>query len=650
MTKPCQFILFPLLFVLLMLFAATSALAGDVTPQIAFARSGDSIVAAVSARIPDGYHAYAHTPGDAGRPTTLDFFLEDGTPVPVYYPKGSLQRDYYDSSATVNVYDGDLRLFLLLPPDSPGKPFRAALSLLMCSSSNCVPVDRSFSGSVPKNVPLIGAMPWAEDWKRTEATGEKDFSEETADAPEMPAFQMADQNGMQPAGPRFRPVQSGGMFPGAPGDMPPGGPHVPLHADDDGPLPPPPEFSIQLQPVYADQSIEIYGLGKALLLGILAGLILNVMPCVLPVVTLKLSGILLLSANSKEDIIRFREHNIFFAAGILTLFTVLAIVLGAADLIWGQFYQSQSLILIMLVLIFLMGLSMFGVFELPMFSVNSLKKARNTRLESYTTGLLSTVLATPCSGPLLGGVLGWAFTQPLPILLVVFWAVGLGMALPYIVMSIFPSLARILPRPGDWMQTFEKIVGFLLFGTCIYLLSILPDSLHVQILSALLVTGLAAYLWKRFCGLSAPTSRRRIGSLLFLAVIAGSIYMALTPPAQSPGWKNFNAHEFVSDLGSKPMLVEFTADWCPNCKFLESTVYTEKNMADLKKRYGVTFIRVDLTDANAYGLKLLNLLGSRSIPVTALFAQGGSASQPMVLRDVFSTSGLKEAARKTFSR
>ena len=144
MTKPCQFILFPLLFVLLMLFAATSALAGDVTPQIAFARSGDSIVAAVSARIPDGYHAYAHTPGDAGRPTTLDFFLGDGTPVPVYYPKGSLQRDYYDSSATVNVYDGDLRLFLLLPPDSPGKPFRAALSLLMCSSSNCVPVDRSF--------------------------------------------------------------------------------------------------------------------------------------------------------------------------------------------------------------------------------------------------------------------------------------------------------------------------------------------------------------------------------------------------------------------------------------------------------------------------------------------------------------------------
>ena len=111
---------------------------------------------------------------------------------------------------------------------------------------------------------------------------------------------------------------------------------------------------------------------------------------------------------------------------------MLAIVLGAADLIWGQFYQSQTLILIMLVLIFLMGLSMFGVFDLPMFSLNSLKKAQNTRLESYTTGLLSTILATPCSGPLLGGVLGWAFTQPLPILLVVFWAVGLGMALPYI--------------------------------------------------------------------------------------------------------------------------------------------------------------------------------------------------------------------------
>jgi len=106
----------------------------------------------------------------------------------------------------------------------------------------------------------------------------------------------------------------------------------------------------------------------------------------------------------------------------------------------------------------------------------------------------------------------------------------------------------------------------------------------------------------------------------------------------------------VSDLGNKPMLVEFTADWCPNCKFLESTVYTEKNMAALKKRYGLTFVRVDLTDANAYGLKLLNLLGSRSIPVAAIFPQGGNASQPMVLRDVFSTSGLREAARKTLTR
>ena len=224
------------------------------------------------------------------------------------------------------------------------------------------------------------------------------------------------------------------------------------------------------------------------------------------------------------------------------------------------------------------------------------------------------------------------------------------MALPYIVLSIFPSLAAILPRPGAWMGTFEKVVGFLLFGTCVYLLSILPDELHVQILIALLITGFAAYLWKCFCGLRAPKSRRLVGSFLFLGIIAGSIYMALTPPTPAPGWKEFNPHEFVSDLGNKPMLVEFTADWCPNCKFLESTVYTEKNMAALKKRYGLTFVRVDLTDANAYGLKLLNLLGSRSIPVAAIFPQGGNASQPMVLRDVFSTSGLREAARKTLTR
>ena len=125
MAKNCQLILLRLLFVLSLLLSPAASQAGDVTPQIAFARDGNSVIATVYARIPDGYHAYAHTPGDAGRPTTLDFFLADGVPVTVYYPKGSLQRDYYDSSATVNVYDGELNLFMLLPSDSPGKPYRA---------------------------------------------------------------------------------------------------------------------------------------------------------------------------------------------------------------------------------------------------------------------------------------------------------------------------------------------------------------------------------------------------------------------------------------------------------------------------------------------------------------------------------------------
>ena len=129
MAKNCQLILLPLLFVLSLLLSPAASQAGDVTPQIAFARDGNSVIATVYARIPDGYHAYAHTPGDAGRPTTLDFFLADGVPVTVYYPKGSLQRDYYDSSATVNVYDGELNLFMLLPSDSPGKPYRASLQL-----------------------------------------------------------------------------------------------------------------------------------------------------------------------------------------------------------------------------------------------------------------------------------------------------------------------------------------------------------------------------------------------------------------------------------------------------------------------------------------------------------------------------------------
>lgn len=580
------------------------ARATDVVPTLDFARDGDTVVAAMRYRVPEGYHAYAHEAAGAGRPTSLDMVLEGRGTMPVLYPAGAIQRDQYDPESTVSTYAGDVTLVALLPEDAKGRIYAAELSMLLCSDRHCLPVSRNLTGTVPSLLPELSGC----DWRG--------------------------------------PVQT--LLQGA-GIAKPSRPSDPPLSSDGAALPPLGDFDFQLEPRYADTELEVFGLGWALALGLLAGLILNAMPCVLPVLTFKLSGLLLMGGGSGAQLRLFREHNLCFAAGILTFFTCLALLLGLADLIWGQLYQNQALLLVMLLLVFLMGLSMLGVFSLPGFDLKPGANVRNPRVQSYLTGLVSTFLATPCSGPLLGGVLGWAFTQPLYVLVAVFWSVGLGMALPYLVFSIWPSLARILPRPGPWMHVVEHLLGFFLLGTALYLLSILPVEKHMQVLSVLLVVALCAWLWGRFCSLSAPPLRRRVlgmagGILLCLAVV-----WVLRPVPPLPQWRDFSSEYFTATLGKQPLFLEFTADWCPNCKFLEATVLTGERLHDWQARYDMALIRVDLTRPDAYAVRLLEMLGSKSIPLTALFPAGDMAGQPLVLRDLYSAEALARALEQAFS-
>lgn len=610
--------------------------AEDVPVRLEFARDGDNIVAAVRLSLPADYHAYAHEAGNTGRPTVLDFALEGGQMLPVWYPAGAMQRNFYGPESTVFVYEGEIVLFTALPGQAAGKPFTAALSLLLCSNRNCLPVNQSFTGAVPEAPSPVEQAPWMEQWRKLQKT-----QPVLADVREAPAASLLTLS-----------KEEGRLTPslGAPGAQA-GSPAARI-ADQgqSGILPPPGDFEEQLTPRYADASLEISSLGNALMVGILAGLLLNAMPCVLPVLAFKISGLLLMGgSDDKKKLRRFRVHNLCFAGGVMTLFTGLALVLGLADLMWGQLYQNQGVLLVMLLIVFLMGLSMLGVFTLP---VIDLKPGGNTKkpcLQSYLTGLVSTFLATPCSGPLLGGVLGWAFTQPLLILMVVFLAVGLGMALPYLLFCIWPDMARILPRPGPWMHVFERVVGFFLLGTALYLLSILPVEKHMHVLSVLLLVSLCAWLWGWFCDISAPLLRRRVAGVAGCVLLLAAIVWVLRPEAPLPQWRDFSPEYFTSQLGKKPMLLEFTADWCPNCKFMEATVLTDKRLRAWQTRYGMDLVRVDLTNANAYAVRLLEALGGKSIPLTALFPAGDNASSPLVLRDVYGVQSLTKAMNEVFA-
>ncbi len=614
-----------------MFFCCRPLSAAEIHPVVEFAADEADILASITWTIPADYHAYAHTPGDAGRPTSLEFEVAGLGSMPVWYPAGFMQRDIYDPDATVYTWQGDVTLFAMLPKDAAGKRWEAELSMLLCSNRNCVPLKKSFSGKVP-------AKPQHLDLATFKSMGQQAMAQMKTAASDAQGAGSLEEGAPPP--PIGAAAEQGAARAGPARDK-----------KKPQPIPELDAFDLDLSPQYIGAALEVYGLGKALLLGLLAGLLLNAMPCVLPVLTFKISGLLLMAGVSdRQKVHNLREHNLCFAAGIMTLFTILALVFGLFDLMWGQLYQSHAFLLCMLLLVFLMGLSMLGVFHLPAMDLRLDAKNSNPRLCSYLTGLVSTFLATPCSGPLLGGVLAWAFTQPLPVLMVVFWAVGLGMSLPYLVICVDPKMANILPRPGAWMLVFEQVLGFMLLGTALYLLSILPVALHFKALCALLACAICAWLWGKFCGYDAPVLRRRICGILFVGFICASFFWILAPAEKTPAWQAFTVKKFMADLGSKPMLVEFTADWCPNCKFVEASALTAKNLAALSSRYNPVLMRVDLTDPNPYAEKLLEMLGSKSIPLTALFPQGPDSLKPLVLRDIYGSDSLFDSAKKAFGK
>jgi thiol:disulfide interchange protein DsbD len=404
-----------------------------------------------------------------------------------------------------------------------------------------------------------------------------------------------------------------------------------------------------LKPRYLQPGLEVGGLLKAIVLGMLAGLVLNFMPCVLPVISLKLSALMAGAAQDSEARRKraFREHNLFFALGILLYFLALSVILGATGLAWGQLFQRPGLVLGMAALVFALSLSMFGVFNLPVVDLKIGGAHTHPRRQALFTGVVATLLATPCSGPFLGGVLGWTLLQPGWVIAVVLAAIGLGMALPYLIMALAPGLGRRFPKPGPWTGHLEHAVGFLLMATCVYLLSILPVSRIMPALVLLWCTGASAWLW----GSAGPGFDSRKAVVLKLcsgAMLALGLFLALRPAAPPAPLDDFDAAALRESLGKQAVVVDFTADWCPSCKALEQTVLTPARLEDMKKRYGLTLMRADLTEPNPRAEALLHALGSQSIPALAIFPKD-APDRPLVLRDLFTAAQLTEALEQTAS-
>jgi thiol:disulfide interchange protein DsbD len=403
-----------------------------------------------------------------------------------------------------------------------------------------------------------------------------------------------------------------------------------------------------VQPRPLHRVLEVSGLLKAVIFSLLAGLILNFTPCVLPVVSLKVLGFV---QQAQESGRRVTLMGLSFSAGIVVVFLVLAALASFAGYGWGDLFQKQQFLIAMIGLVFAMSLCLFGIFQLPIphFATENtgVSAQRHGYMESFYKGTLATFLATPCSGPLLGGAMAWTLRQPPVQIFAVFACLGLGMSFPYVVMSFYPAALRWLPRPGNWVIHFERFMGFALLATVVYLLTILPEDMRIWVVLFCLFLALGLYIWGQMTSLSDSFRRRLAVRMVAVIIVCAGGWLSLEVlPADEVGeeyavveserWQPYTDMKLLQGArANRWVVVDFTADWCPNCLLVERTALRNKKVLKTFRNHNVLLLKADLTHENPPAKRLLQKMGSRSIPFLALFPPGEHFWQPFFLRDIY---------------
>lgn len=376
---------------------------------------------------------------------------------------------------------------------------------------------------------------------------------------------------------------------------------------------------------------------------LLGGLILNLMPCVFPVIGLKIMGFVQQAGADRKKI---ALHGITFALGVLVSFGVLSAILFVAKRGWGYQLQDPWVVLSLMVLMFVLALNMFGVFEIgaSATSVGGSLQSKQGLAGSFFSGVLATVVATPCSAPFLGVAIGAAIALPAFQFFAAFGAMALGLALPYLVLSIFPKLIDLLPRPGAWMESFKQAMSFLLFATAGYLLWVYAGLIDLDNLLGpifgLSAIAIAAWIHGRWSLPHRKQGTRLTALILTLLFAGGGVFLA-KPPAKSAlvwePWSMTRQEELLKQ--GKPVYIDFTAKWCATCQVNKKRAYT-REVVDLMRRKGVVTLKGDKTKPNPEIDQALRIYGRAAIPVNVLLAPG---KEPVILPELLSPTDLIRA-------
>ncbi len=411
--------------------------------------------------------------------------------------------------------------------------------------------------------------------------------------------------------------------------------------------PPPPDFANQ-------------GMGAALLFAFIGGALLNLMPCVFPILSLKVLGFAG-HAHSRRALV---GGGLAYTAGVVLSFVALAALLialraGGEQIGWGFQLQSPGFVAALAVLFTMIALNLAGLFEFGTVLPSGLAslQLRHPLADSFLTGVLAVAVASPCTAPFMGAALGFAFTLPAAQSLLLFAVLGAGMAMPYLVMALWPAVARAMPKPGAWMATFKTVMAFPMLATVVWLVWILGQQTSIDgaaaLLAVLVALAFALWAWGR---IDSTRFARAAWSTLGVALLGLSIAWALptwreaqAAPASSAAagerWQAWSPERVAAlNAEGRTVFVDFTAAWCVTCQVNKRSTLNDAGLMAEMDTARVALLRADWTRRDATISNELSRLGRNGVPVYAIYRPGqGANQQPTLLPELLSVSTVRSA-------
>ena len=685
----------------------TERIEAELVPMSQWATPGSTVIVAVRQAIQPGWHTYWRNPGDSGGPTTLDWTLPDGVRADdIVWPLPERQR----LQSLVNYgYSGDVLLPVPIEVPASARPgqvltLRAEALFMVCSDQMCVPDElplaldmevregatpldpahgaaiQSVLTAAPRPAPIEARIVLENGRLTLSAAGGPLAGADIGRAHFFP-FQggiidhAADQTATRGDQGLTLTLAAGR---GARGGL--SGPVAGVLATDAG------AWEITAEPgaalagttgraisgeagerdVSADGATTATGLLQAAVLALLGGLILNLMPCVFPILAMKAAA---LSASAQEARVA-RRDGLLFLAGVLATFLVLAGALlalraGGQAVGWGFQLQSPAVIAVLGLLMLAVALNLSGVFDIggSLQSVGRLSHVSGGA-GAFLTGVLAVVVAAPCTAPFMAVALGAALIMPWPAALLVFLMLGLGLALPYVIVSLSPGLLRRFPRPGPWMERLRRLLAFPMYGAALWLAWVFARQTGGAALALLFGAGLllALALWlfgvtqgERAAGRRGWLSGAAALIALMLATTAG--VAAARAPAVEPGeasgatllasqpWSPEAVQ--TAQAEGRPVLVNFTADWCVTCKINEGAALSSARVGEAITATNAVYLVGDWTRRDDAIARELERHGRSGVPLYLLYPADGGEPRilPQLLTEGLVIDSLQEAAR-----